>query len=88
MGKKRTLFQSDDGVIEDVQCAPIEAEESIKLVYYGTCRMANHNSSLYFDCMCGGRARVHTMIRTRKTKYIAGLSKVDDIDDDDGDGTD
>lgn len=41
-------------MIEDVQCAPIEAEESIKLVYYGTCRMANHNSSLYFDCMCGG----------------------------------
>lgn len=51
-GKKWTLFQPDE-VIEDVQCAPIEAEESIKLVYYGTCRMANHNSSLYFDWMCG-----------------------------------
>lgn len=54
--KTRTLYstRSSDDVIEDVQCAPIEAEESIKLVYYGTCRMANHNSSLYFDCICGG----------------------------------
>lgn len=66
--KKWTLFHPDE-VIEDmcnVQCGPIEAEESIKLVYYGTCRMANHNSSLYFDCICDGSECIQWSGRARQ----------------------